>query len=67
MNAKKLIAAAAAGFALVLALPSNALAFKEVDPAPAASAEVSVDNPDYLEVSAAVQVSLTTADGSESR
>lgn len=44
---KRCIAATAAGAALVLALPTSALALKEVDPAPAATVEVLVDNPDY--------------------
>lgn len=65
MNAKKLIAAAAAAFALVLALPTSALA--AVAPDYRTTVEVSVDNPDFVEARVAVQASLTTADGGESR
>ena len=44
---RKFVVAIAAGAALVLALPTSASALKEVDPAPAATVEVFVDNPDF--------------------
>jgi hypothetical protein len=65
MNAKKLIVGAAAAFALVLALPTSVLA--AIGPDYRTTVEVSVDNSDFLEARVAVQASLTTADGGESR
>ena len=61
---RKLIAASAAGAALVLALPTSALAFKEVDPAPAATVEVFVDNPDFRS-RVVVNVVFQPPDGSD--